>query len=292
MRLLFLLLWAMTCISAQNILLINSNTEIKKYQQAQTAFLQNFSHPVYHIDISGWSEKQVKEHLYDEYPDIVYAIGTKAYKYAYKYLPEKKIFFSSIANWQKLPTDGQRYGVSSELHSSMQLTLVKTVFPRIKKIAIIYSQYTQTLYDALRDSADEVGMEIIGKKINPEMIHDEDFGSLIHNSDALLIISDPILLGSEEAVARVFKQANEMKKPVFAYHELFIKFGAMLITSVDHPTIGRQIAKMVENAMAGTQILPIQYPAGTHLIFNKKQALEYKTDFNEDALFIINRIIE
>ena len=292
MKLFFLLICTLSFAYAQNILIINSNGDIQKYMEAQTEFTKNFSYPVKQIDIAEWNEKKVKEYLYDEYPDIVYAIGAKAYQYAYKYLPEKKIFFSSIANWKRLPTDGQRYGVSNELHSGMQLTLIKTVFPRIRKVSMIYSKYTKALFDELKSSAADVGIELTGKKVDKISVYDEDFTGLLQRSDAFLLIPDPLLLSDEEAISRLFDKSKRMKKAVFAYHELFIKFGATLIISIDHPTIGRQIAKMVENSVANLDIDPIQYPAGTHMIFNKKQVLEYGMDFNRDALTFVNRVIE
>ena len=95
--------------------------------------------------------QRVQDFLYDEYPDLIYCIGTKAYLIAQKFVSERNIVFSSIINWQRLPVTEKTYGVSNELHPGMQMTMYRYVFPAVKRIGVLYSKSFNREW--LRDAA-------------------------------------------------------------------------------------------------------------------------------------------
>lgn len=292
MRLLFLLFSFVLLLEAQEILVINSNAKIEKYQEAVDGFSQSINRPFKTIDISQMKSSEIKEYLYNEYPDIVYAIGAKAYQYANQYIPEKKIYFSSIMNWKRLHMSGDRYGISHELHSEMHLILIKYIFRDIKSIGIVYSEYTEDVMFDFTQNAKKLGIEIVSYKVNRNSIANEDFDELIKNTESMIILPDPILLSDEKIVKKLFKLSKEHKKPIFAYHELFIEYGASLITSVDNSTIGRQVATMINSDPKIQEIKKIQYPAGTKVIFNKKVVLELGIKYNDNITSIAAEVIE
>jgi ABC-type uncharacterized transport system substrate-binding protein len=238
------------------------------------------------------SSARIQEYLYDEYPDIVYAVGAKAYQYANNYLPEKEIYFSSIVDYKRLSPIGKRFGVSNELHNGMQLTLIRSIFDEIKTIGVIYSEYSQYAVDDLAQNAEKLGIQILSLKIDEASVKSIDFTDTIKRSDAMMVIPDPLFLNDEKAVEKLFKLSNAYKKPVFAYHELFIHYGASLVISVDDSTIGRQIAAMMQGRINGEKIEKVQYPAGTRIIFNKKEASRLGLKAGSDVSFFVTEILE
>lgn len=292
MRLLvFISLFAL-CLHAQSVLVIQSNSEVKKYTQAVDEFTHTFTKPFKTLDISRKSSKEIQKALYDEYPDIVYAVGAKAYLYANEYLPEKEIYFSSVVDWKRLPLKGKRYGVSNELHSGMQLTLIKSIFNTVKTIGVVHSQYTQNSIDDLRRDGENFGIKILPIKIDEGSVNSLIFDDILQQCDAMMIISDPLFINSEQAVANLFLASKEAKKPVITYHELFIPYGATLAISADDLTTGRQIATMIEGNMNEESTEKIQYPAGTNILFNKKDATLIGIEFTPDITSIVTEIIE
>jgi ABC-type uncharacterized transport system substrate-binding protein len=279
-------------IHAQSILVINSNAEIKKYRESVEEFSKNFESPFKVLDIADMSSARIQEYLYDEYPDIVYAVGAKAYQYANNYLPEKEIYFSSIVDYKRLSPIGKRFGVSNELHNGMQLTLIRSIFDEIKTIGVIYSEYSQYAVDDLAQNAEKLGIQILSLKIDEASVKSIDFTDTIKRSDAMMVIPDPLFLNDEKAVEKLFKLSNAYKKPVFAYHELFIHYGASLVISVDDSTIGRQIAAMMQGRINGEKIEKVQYPAGTRIIFNKKEASRLGLKAGSDVSFFVTEILE
>jgi putative tryptophan/tyrosine transport system substrate-binding protein len=292
MRLLLLMSLFTLLLQAQTVLVINSNSQVKRYTEAIDEFSKTFNKPFNTLDISTMSGSEIKKYLYDEYPDIVYVVGAKAYQYANEYIPEKEIYFSSVVDWKKLTPNTNRYGISNELHSGMELTLIKSIFSNIKTIGVLHSRYTQNIVDDLSHEAEQMGIKINAVKIDENSLKSVKFDDAIKESDAILVISDPLFLNDEAAVLNLFAASKIDKKPVIAYHELFIKYGATLVLSADNQTIGRQIGTMIESNMNHVPIEKIHYPAGTNIVFNKKEALLSGVEFNPEVSSIATEILE
>lgn len=289
MRILFLTTLFIVSLFAQKVLVINSNSSIQKYKSAQEFFTKSYNKPFELLDIANMPTKEIKEYLYDEYPDVVYAIGTKAYSYANMFIPEKTIFFSSIVNYKRLKMDENRYGVSNELHTGMNLTIIKSLFDKTKSLSIIYSDHTSDLFENFKLQASYIGIRVVGQKISKHKKLDK---KILEQTDALLLIADPVLIKDENTVIELFEDMQKQKKPIFAYHELFIKLGASLVISVDNPTIGRQVALMIENFKQKKEFKKIQIPVGTNVIFNKKLADKLGIKYNKEAISVVNKVIE
>ena len=289
MRFLLIFILFLTYANAQTILVINSNSNIKKYQQTQEAFEKNFDGKFKSIDISKMKKQEIKKYLYDEYPDIVYAIGSRAYQYAYKYIPERKIFFSSIINWERLPKKEHFSGVLVEMHSEMHLTIIHSVFSKFKKYSILYSDYTQDVVSSFKKAANHIGVEVVTQKV--KSTDDINYSKLLNSSDALIVIPDPIILKNRSAVESIFRVMKENKKPIITYDKLFLKYGALFSLSIDNPTIGRQISTMVQTYLDNkSSTSNIQYPTGTHTIFNIELAKELGIVIDKQNIQIIDEM--
>ena len=278
------------------VLLINSDATVEKYRVAQEEFKKTYSRPVLEINLDDkkWKVPDVEDLLYDEYPDLVYCIGSKAYFIANRFVSEKDIVFSSIVNWQRLPVTKKTYGVSSELYSGMQMTLFRYIFPEVKKIGVLYSeQYNSQWFKDAKVEAREMGIEIVGQHISESKQTINALKALMPRVDALWLISDPLIMTDKENLTEVFNECEAKKVPVFSYHDIFVEYGAVLIVSVDEPTIGRQAAGMAkEITSVGKMEEKVQYPAGSHIILNLKKVKEYGLEYNEEALSVVNKIVE
>ena len=289
MRLLIYLMFFLYTLNAQSIVVLNSNASVDKYKSVQNGFEENFKGQYEVLDVSKISQQQVKEFLYDEYPDIVYAIGTKAYSYANMYVPEKRIVFSSIMNYKRIKLNENRYGVSTEIYSGVQLTLIKSLFSDVQTLSIVYSHYTKDLFESFKRNATLMNIKIIAQEISKSKSIDN---RILENSDGFILLADPLLLKSEHRVISLFKDAKRLKRPIFAYHELFLKLGASMVISADNPTIGRQVSSMLSELKTKNLSMKIQMPMGTSVIFNKKAADEMQLNYDNMALSVVDKVIE
>lgn len=278
------------------VLLINSDARVEKYKLAQEEFTRTLSRQVsaINLDDTKWKVTDIENLLYDEYPDLVYCIGSKAYLIANRYISEKTIVFSSIVNWQRLPVTKKTYGVSAELHSGMQMTLFRYIFPEVKKIGILYStRYSSQWVTSTRTEAREMGIEIIARSISKNKQTINALTELMPGVDALWLIPDPFIISDKENLKELFRACEAQKLPVFSYHDAFIDYGALLVVSVDEPTIGRQAAGIATEILSLGKIdEKVQYPAGSHIILNLKRVKDYGLQYNEAALSAVNQIVE
>ena len=82
------------------------------------------------------------------------------------------------------------------------------------------------------------------------------------------------------------------KKPIFSYLEAFVEYGAVLIVSVDDPTLGRQAADIARETLTGRMVADkVQLPEGSHVILNLEKVTHYGLQYNESALGAVNQII-
>ena len=278
------------------IMLINSNASVDKYRVAQEEFRKSISSPVVEIDLGAkrWKLTEIEDLLYDEYPDLIYCIGTKAYLLTNKYISERNIVFSSIINWRRLHLAQKTYGVSNELNPEMQLTLYRYIFPGLKRIGVLYSsKYNRHWFNEAQKAAKEMGVEIIGRSLSKRRNTLPELKELLKEVDALWLISDPVVMSDKESLIEVFKQCDISKIPILSYHDAFAEYGAVLIVSVDNPTTGRQAAAISREVLSGDVVKKkVQLPAGSHIILNLKKANEYGLKYGEMALSVVNRFIE
>jgi putative ABC transport system substrate-binding protein len=149
---------------SRGILILNSNSAVKNYELAQAAFAANSAGIKAKINLgdSSIDIDTVREQIRQVNPDAIYAIGSKAYLLAHDIAEARKIIFSSVLNWQRLPMSKHSYGVSNELSSGMQLMTYRYLFPKLKKIGIIYSEkFNKEWLSAAAETATDVGMEIV-----------------------------------------------------------------------------------------------------------------------------------
>ncbi|MBF0100002.1 MAG: hypothetical protein HQK77_03755 [Desulfobacterales bacterium] len=274
------------------IIVVNSNASVEKYKIVQDEFVKLIPYPLLSYDIADKSLEEIDIKLESDQTkaDIIYCIGIKAYLFANKTFNAKSILFSSIINWLRLELPQNTYGISSELHSGMQISLFRYFFPQIKKIGVLYTKnYTrQWLTDT----------EAIGKEMNIEIISQDgtesmDIKKLLAVVQAYWLIPDPFIMSEKKNIFMLLRQCDEEKIPVFTYNAAFAKCGAVLAVELDNPTIGRQAADITKTLLSNQPIEDkVQYLAGSYIVLNLTKVKEYKIPFQEIALETTNLILE
>jgi putative ABC transport system substrate-binding protein len=281
---------------SRGILILNSNSAVKNYELAQAAFAANSAGIKAKINLGDDSNDidTVRERIRQVNPDAIYAIGSKAYLLAHDIAEDRKIIFSSVLNWQRLPMSKNSYGVSNELSPGMQLMTYRYLFPKLKKIGIIYSEkFNKEWLSAAAETATDVGMEIVSIPIVEPAGLTSALEKLLPEVDALWLISDPVVLADQESALEIFNQSAAMKKPVIAYAEIFSTLGATLVISADISTMGLQAATLSRDLLEHKEVLqPVVDPAGSYIMLNMKKVQEYGLDLNNEALGSVNQIIE
>jgi putative ABC transport system substrate-binding protein len=284
--------------SPPEILLLNSDFSVEKYRIIDEEFRKTLSSHIrvtrvdMKLEISAASA--IKRILASKNYRLIYCVGSKAYLLANQYAGEKPLIFSSVINWQRMQVTDKTYGVSNELHTGMQITLFRYIFPKIKKIGVLYSrEFSEEWFETAKAEAGAAGAEIIGRRVSGSHQTLTELKDILPDAEALWLISDPVVMPDKNVLLNILKLCDRQKLPVFSYNSIFATFGAVLAVSVDAPTIGRQASGIAEELLSGSRPdEKVVFPAGTHIILNLHKVKAYGIQYNEESLGSVNQIIE
>lgn len=284
---------------SSKVLIVNSDNTVFRYETIATEFKKVLQQNAYqwtefNLNSHADAEVELKQLIQQENPALIYCIGTKAYSLARNYAQNKKLLFSAAINWQRLGVGEGTYGISNELSSAQEISLLRYFFPTIKTIGLLYNdKFSREYVETIKKDASALGINIINQPINDAQEISGALNELLPKIDMFWIISDPVVLSSKASVQQIFQSAQQQKKPVYAYSDVFIEQGAVLAISADIATIGRQsagLAMMMDKnkVSAGT----VQSPAGSTVTLNKCALDALRLNFNQDALDSVNKIVE
>lgn len=283
---------------SSKVLIVNSDNTVYRYETIATEFKKVLQQNAYqwiefNLDSHANAEAELKQLIQQENPVLIYCIGTQAYSLVRNVAPNKKLLFSAAINWKRLNVGEGTYGIANELSSAQEISLLRYFFPTIKTIGLLYSdKFSREYVETIKKDALASGINIINKPINDAQEISEALNELLAKIDMFWIISDPVVLSSKESVRQIFQSAQQHKKPVYAYSDVYIEQGAVLAVSADIATIGRQSAGLA--MMVDQDKVPrgaVQSPAGSIVTLNKCALDALKLTFNQDALDSVNKIV-
>lgn len=280
------------------ILIINSDSNVEKYRQVENEFRHELlNNPVQIIGTSFDKISQpdaLEKLIRDENPDLIYSIGSKAYQRADQAKASQPLVFSSVINWQRFVQQSNTHGIANELSLSQELSLMRYLLPDALKVGVIFDpQFTQERIAEARASAKELGITLIEKQISQTDSIETAVENLLPSIDLLWLIADPGVLRDKATIEQIFSLSEQQRKPIYTYSDAYLSYGASLVVVADIPTIGRQVATLVESILRHEPVSQsVQPPAGSHIILNQCQLAKIKVGYNQDALDSVNQIIE
>lgn len=292
--------FASTGFAQNKVLIVNSDNVIYRYESIAMEFKKALQQNAYQwIEFkldrneNPEAEAELRQLIRQENPVLIYCIGTKAYSLVHGYVPDKKTIFSAAINWRRLELGQATYGITNELSSAQEISLLHYFFPTVKTIGVLYNDnFSREYIEIIKKDALALGINLINQAVSNVSEVKEAFAELLPKIDMLWIISDPVVLGDKQTVQHIFQTAQKQNKPVYAYSDVYIGQGAVLSISVDNATIGRQSAglamMMVNDKMPASTM---QSPAGSTITLNKCKLDTLQTKFNPDALDSVNTIV-
>lgn len=290
-----------TTSSVKNILVINTNRSLERYNTSQEAFLETLHttaaanvRAVTTIDLNkdNFPVDTLQDILNQQHYDAIYCIGAKALGSIDYIDPDAPVFFSSVLNWRRFIDQPHYSGIASGVPAEAQFTWFKYFFPKIKKVGVLYSANNRKLLQEASQAAEKLSIELVTEEVGSSSNLLAHANNLLPKVDALWLISDSTVLGSADSAKQLFEIAHNHQTPVFSYNPVFVDMGAVLSISADIATTGRQAALMINNHLEGNrEQAGIQFPAGSSISLNLKRVLEYKLELNGNALDSVNEII-
>jgi putative ABC transport system substrate-binding protein len=104
--------------------------------------------------------------------------------------------------------------------------------------------------------------------------------------DLIWVVPDKSLVNSPEVFRKLLREANSRSIPVLAYHEAFVKEGALFSVSSDFTLMGKQAAEMMQNLINREAIatLPTVSPSLSKLAVNLSAAKRLNLELNPNVV--------
>jgi putative ABC transport system substrate-binding protein len=284
---------------ANKVLIVNSDNSVFRYETIAVEFkkvLQQNAYQWTEFNLNSYidAEVKLKQLIQQENPELIYCIGTKAYSLARNHAHNGKLLFSAAINWRRLDIGEGTYGVANELSPEQEISLLRYFFPAVNNIGLLYNaKFSREYVETIKKDALALGINIVNQPINDAQEISDALNELLPKIDMFWMISDPVVLSSKASVQQIFQAAQQHKKPVYAYSDVYIEQGAVMAVSADLATTGRQSASLAlmidkDKVPEGT----VQSPAGSTVTINKCALEALRLGFNQDALDSVNKIVE
>jgi putative ABC transport system substrate-binding protein len=298
------LFWMNSGFAQQNkIVIINTDSLLKRYQQMATEFknvVKKDNYQLIELNIKQYTDAEAEVELaqlvQNENPTFIYCIGAKAYLLAKERTKDIPLLFSAAINWHRLGINDKTYGVASELSPEQELMILRDTFPSVKKIGLLYNEEMNHEYvQAVKQSAAAGNIQVIEQNVARNASKEElsaTLDELLVKVDLFWMISDPVALDNKDFIEQIFKSAKKQKKPVYAYNDVYTKYGAVLSATADNATIGRQVANMV-NLLQNDKVPSerVQNPLGSEITLNLCAVEQLGILLNKYALESVNKIV-
>jgi putative ABC transport system substrate-binding protein len=261
----------------KTVLIINSDRSVSEYNtihQRLRTELENEKIDIKEFDLTRIGT--VRSEVSNVCPQIVYAIGTRAYMEASTIVKDKKVLiFSGVLNWERFELGSSTYGIAFEVSTEKQLVMYKNLFPDIRHLGVLYSKSkNRELFEKAKLLANSLNLTLHEKTIENTTEITHKLRQLLTEVDAIWLIPDPIL-GDMRDVRKIFQEAAKKQKPIFAHDTKFCKYDPVLIISTDISAIGKQAASLAQN-LFNHEFIPqqVQDPID-QVTINRNKVKEY-----------------
>jgi putative ABC transport system substrate-binding protein len=202
------------------------SADIQPYNEAVAGFVKSCRCSVSEIVLNETDGRDVLEKIRDADPEAVFAVGMDALNFS-KAITRVPVVYSMVPHSQLLIAAQQTAsGVSMYISPEKFIAAILDVFPRARKIGVIYDPRNSDAFVKAASSAAEArGAELVAKKNTKP----GDLPSLIDamkdRIDVFLMVPDVTVINPESVkYLLLFSFVN--KVPVFSFSRKYVEMGA------------------------------------------------------------------
>jgi len=184
--------------------------------------------------------------------------------------------------------------LESELHPK-RLELLKEAFPRISRVAILWTPYIQKQgMKAMEAAGQALGIQIQSVLAVPPYEHESAFSAISRESPDGLIVGSSGLTLRPRHRARVIEFTAKKRLPTIYSRSQFVKEGGLMYYSADLQHFYRRVASYVDKILKGAKPgdLPIEQPTKFELVINLKTAKQIGVTIPPEMLFRADKVIK
>lgn len=202
--------------------------------------------------------------------DLLVAVGPEALQYLQPRAGGIPLLHGMVLNPRKLIDDPQWQpcGVGLAIPAEAQLAAILRSLPSLKRLGVLFDPANnQAWFKGAAALAAGKGLELVPLQVSRQSGKLElvgDFARL----DAILFIPDKSII-SKAVIQYVIKQGVLSNTPVIGYNQFFQDSGAALNFLIDYHRVGQQLARQIEQLLAGEKC-PGEIPPVFEAVVNEE----------------------
>lgn len=214
-------------------------------------------------------------------PDLIHTIGTRATAAVKEEFKDVPVIFSMVLNpvdsgivaSMEFPGDNIT-GVSMDIPLRLQFDYIKRIFPRAKKIGVIYSkEETAHLIGHANIAARRAGMTLVDKEVKYPAEVPAALTAIAGKIDLLWSVADSNVF-TRETIREFLIFTLKRQIPFVGLSSSFVRAGAFFSFDVIPEKAGRDAAVIADEVLRGknTARIPVLSPKEIKVFINKNTA--------------------
>jgi len=226
-------------------------------------------------------------------PNAIFVTGANSLQAVRKVENQVPVVFANVLKSETGDLKNTNVGgIFWEVPIQAQFSFLSAVLPKAKRIGVVYNpQISGEQIHEAQTVAPKYGLEVVPRTAEnssqmEEMLSDWE------GIDVLWVIPDKSLVNSPDVFRSVLSLTMNRNLPVLAYHEAFVKEGALLSVSNDFSSMGKQAAELVHNLLdqKSDKNLPSVLPTLSKLAINLKTAKKLNIEINPNVVMSATQV--
>ena len=282
--------WSMPALAEKkaNILIVtNSNDE--PYQEAIAGFkgqIGTNSKVEYTEVSSGQTQAMTSKDIDHIKPDLIYALGGEAIKWASVQASKIPIVATMVLKPDVFKQGNNITGISLGYPLKTQFQWLRKFFPRQTSMAILFNpSENRTVVEAARQIGQQNGFNLTAIPVETPKELPYALEQLANNVELLLAIPDETVM-SVNTAKEVLLASFRNKVPLIGISDNWVKSGALYALSWDYEDLGRQSAVMAQKILNGAPVQTVspEFPRKVTYTINTKISEHMNMDIPVDIL--------
>ncbi len=263
----FFLTLFQVCQAAPLEVVVVQGADIKPFDDAVEGFESACDCTISEVIIADGSRSDIAGRVRRLHPDAVLALGVDALV-KLQSIRDIPIFYTMTAGARHPLQELNNFsGVSMFITPERQITSIMEVFPRAKRIGIIYDpRHTASLVERTIQYARSHSIEIVAREVHSAREVPVVLDSLNGRIDVLLMLPDTTVVTPETVNSMlIFSFRNGV--PLFTFSEKYVEMGAVAALTVSPSDLGAQIGEIARKFMKDrARSAPVRTYARKHVL--------------------------
>jgi len=237
---------------------------LQPYNAAAKGFKNYLSQRKANINTVNYALNEYKENeltgavdkIMSSKQNLIFTLGTYATKVIQKTARNTSVVFAMVLIPEKvgvLPP-----GVVMDIPSAVKFDNLKKILPNVKKIGLVYSADSVSLYEEAVEAGNKFGFQIIGKKLDSGKEFPAVFEDIAGQIDCFLMVADSSIY-FPKSVEFLLRESYNKKIPVVGLSSNYVKAGALVSFDCDYEDLGEQAAELALKIMEDGGSLKAQF---------------------------------